>query len=368
MSDAGLYVHVPFCSGKCSYCDFVSFPGRAASVPGYLKALEAEAGLRPAARPETLYVGGGTPTELSAEDLAALLGSVRRSYPGPVFEEATVEANPESLTPEKAAALREGGVTRLSLGLQTTDDRLLERIGRRHRFSDAVRAFRLGRDAGFDMSVDLMFGLPGQTLEGLERSLSTVLAMRPEHLSVYGLDVHEDTPFGREGVVHDEDLGRAMFELVIVRARAAGYHHYEISNFALPGRECRHNMLYWRNEDYLGLGPAAVSHQDGERSTNSPGLDEYRSGVLAGRRPLAHAERLEGKEKLGETAMLGLRLLDGAELGPELEEAFARELESLAERGLILRDGRRTRLSSEGLFMANVVASEFVAPFAEAAC
>ncbi|MBI5881999.1 MAG: radical SAM family heme chaperone HemW [Elusimicrobia bacterium] len=364
MKRVGLYVHVPFCSGKCGYCDFVSGSGRGAEAGRYLGAIEAEARLRPGFEPQTLYIGGGTPTELSASELAGLLAIVRRSFPTAGIQECTVEANPESLSPEKLAVLEEGGVTRLSLGLQTTDDRLLKRIGRRHLFADFARAFWLAREARLDVSVDLMFGLPGQTLEGFRASLDAVLALEPEHLSVYGLDVHEDTPFGREGVSQDEDLGRSMFELVIRRAKAAGYHHYEISNFALPGHESLHNQIYWNNGEYLGLGAAAVSCLGGERSSNAPGLEDYCSEALAGRRPVVHAERLSGKEKLGETLMLGLRLLDGVELPAEAEAAFTGELASLLHRGLILREGLRVRLSSEGLFFANVVASEFVAPFA----
>ncbi|MFA6319114.1 MAG: radical SAM family heme chaperone HemW [Elusimicrobiota bacterium] len=367
MSTAGLYIHVPFCSGKCGYCDFVSYPGRGGSVGRYLSALEAEARMRPGLRPTTLYVGGGTPTELSAHELGRLLDLVRRRYPGASFEEATVEANPESLTHEKAAALRRGGVTRLSLGLQTTDDRLLGRIGRRHRFADFLRAFQLARSAGFALSVDLMFGLPGQSLAGFRRSLAAVLDLRPEHVSAYGLDVHEDTPFGRLGVSHDEDLGREMFELGIELLTGAGYHHYEISNFALPGRECRHNRIYWENGDYLGLGPAAASHLGGERSTNIPDLDDYCEAALHGKRPVGQRETLSGKEKLGETLMLGLRLINGTALGPEARADFGPELDSLRRRRLIVVEDGRMRLSREGLFLANVVAREFVAPFAEAA-
>ncbi|MBI4677763.1 MAG: radical SAM family heme chaperone HemW [Elusimicrobia bacterium] len=359
-----MYIHLPFCSGRCHYCDFVSNVGRGRAVPRYLDALEAESRLRAFPQPETLYVGGGTPTELDAKQLADLFALIGRSFPSARWRESTVEANPENLDREKLGVLKGNGVTRLSLGLQTSDDRLLRRIGRRHDYADFLRAYGEARAAGFSVSMDLMFGLPGQTIEGLSASIEAVLALEPEHLSVYGLDVHEGTPFGREGARCDEDLGREMFELVIDRLTRAGYHHYEISNFALPGRECVHNQIYWRNGEYVGLGCAASSCINGERSTNVERLDEYCSRALSGKSPVAHSERLSGKERLGEEVMLGLRLLDGVELEPEAKAAFASEIESLRGRGLVVLEGARLRLTREGLFLANLVFLEFVAPFA----
>lgn len=360
---AGLYVHIPFCSAKCFYCDFTSAPGQDRHARRYLEALEAEMRLRPSGLPRTLYIGGGTPSELAAEGLAGLLESVRRCYATDGIVEATCEANPESLTADKLSALRRGGVARLSLGLQTTEGRLLRRIGRRHDFARFLEAYRAARGAGFEVSVDLMFGLPGQTVAGLRGSIDAVLALEPEHLALYGLDVHEGTLFGERGVRHDEDLGREMFEMSIDRLVGAGYHHYEISNFSLPGRESVHNQLYWRDGDYVGLGCAAASYVDGERSTNADRLQDYCDAALSGRRPVAYAETLRGRERLGEGVMLGLRLLDGFEPEPEALAAFAPEIASLAAKGLLRRDGPRLRLTREGVFLANVVASEFVPPF-----
>ncbi|MBI5210422.1 MAG: radical SAM protein [Elusimicrobia bacterium] len=384
----GLYVHVPFCSGKCFYCDFVSVPVQAAShgprrrhahassarvrnagrgqgrhARRYLEALEAEMRLRPSCQPRTLYIGGGTPSELEAGELAGLLAAVRRSYATDGIVEATCEANPESLTADKLSALRRGGVARLSLGLQTTENRLLRRIGRRHDFACFLEAYRAARGAGFEVSVDLMFGLPGQTVAGLRGSIDAVLALEPGHLSLYGLDVHDSTLFGERGVRHDEDLGREMFEISIERLAREGYHHYEISNFALPGRESIHNQIYWRNEEYVGLGCAAASYINGERSTNVDRLQDYCDAALSGRRPVAYAETLRGRERLGEGVMLGLRLLDGFEPEPEALAAFAPEIAALAAKGLLRREGPRLRLTREGVFLANVVASEFVPPF-----
>lgn len=362
-SPRGLYVHIPFCSGKCFYCDFVSFAGRGAAVGRYLDALGAEARRHASFRPDTLYIGGGTPTELSAAELERLLAIVRGAFPSAGSLEATCEANPESLTADKLRVLRAGGVGRLSLGLQTGSDRLLAAIGRRHTHADSVAACRAARAAGFVLSVDLMFGLPGQTRAGLARDLEAVLALGPEHLSLYGLEEHESAAFRRMGAPCGEDLAADMFEDSLERLAAAGFHHYEVSNFALPGRECLHNGIYWTGGEYLGLGCAAASFVGGERRSNVPDLEEYCSRALAGTSPVACAERLEGRERLGEEIILGLRLMDGFEPRPEARKAFAPELRSLAARGLLSLEGRRVRLTRRGLLLANVAASEFVPPF-----
>lgn len=361
----GLYVHIPFCSVKCFYCDFAAFSGQGRTVARYLAALEAEAGLFPAERPPTtLYLGGGTPSELKAPEIAELFALIRRAYPAAEFAEASFEANPESLDARKLELLRGAGVARLSLGLQTLDDGLLEAIGRRHTARDFLELYgqarRLGRLA---INVDLMYGLPGQTLERHLRTLDLVLGLSPEHVSLYGLQVEDRTLFGRRGVLNDEDSEREMFEESLERLLRAGYHHYEISNFARPGFESEHNRNYWENGEYIGLGCGAASHRGGLRSTNTDRLEAYCRAVEAGKRPVAESERLEGRSALGERAWLGLRLIDGFEPGPELEAAFAFEWSSLAGRGLLERAGRRVRLSREGIFLANQVFMEFVPPF-----
>ncbi|MDD5627726.1 MAG: radical SAM family heme chaperone HemW [Elusimicrobia bacterium] len=361
MSDAGprgLYVHIPFCSGKCAYCDFTSFPGRAGDIPRYLAALEAEAALRgPLPAVETLYIGGGTPSELGAAQIAELFARLPQGR----YAEVTFEANPESLDRDRLAALRRAGVTRLSLGFQSLDDTVLRRAGRRHSAEAARTAFRLARAGGdWSLSLDLICGLPGQDFS---RDLAAALALAPDHLSVYGLDLHEGTPLARSGFVPDEDRGREMLELAIDRIAAAGLEHYEISNFAKPGHESRHNLNYWGAGEYVGLGCAAASHLDGERSRNTADLGEYLRQVESGVRPLAESERLSGKAKLGERALLGLRRLAGLRLDPVLEGEFRAEWLDLERRGLVTRHGGRARLTREGLFLANEAFSSFVAPF-----
>lgn len=361
---SGLYVHIPFCSVKCFYCDFAAYSGQKKQVERYLAALEAEAALLPPRRPETLYVGGGTPSELEAEQVADLFTRLRRAYGGATWTEATFEGNPESLDERKLAVLAGQGVTRLSIGLQTADDGLLKAIGRRHTAADFARVFKAARAAGLrSLSVDLMFGLPGQTLAGLAETLAFTLALAPEHVSIYGLQVEDRTLFAKRGVEEDSELGRAMYELVLERLADAGLEHYEISNFAKPGHRSAHNLNYWKRGEYLGLGCSAASFLGGVRTSNEERLLPYVEAVEAGRRATVEAETPSGRELLGEEAFLGLRLVEGFAPSPDLREAFAAEWALLMAKGLVEEKDGRWRLSPEGLFVANDVFKAFVPPF-----
>lgn len=360
----GLYVHIPFCSVKCFYCDFAAFSGQKKQVERYLAALEAEAALLPPRVPETLYVGGGTPSELSAAQISDLFERLRRAYPQARLVESTFEGNPESLDAEKLAALARAGVTRLSIGLQTADDALLKSVGRRHTAADFARVFRLARAAGIPaLSVDLMYGLPGQTLDGLRATLDFVLALDPEHVSLYGLQVEDRTLFGRRGVEEDSDLGREMYELAIAALARAGLEHYEISNWAKPGRRSRHNLNYWTRGEYLGLGCSAASFLGGVRASNEEKLTPYVEAIEAGRRATAETEAPAGLEALGEEAFLGLRLIEGFVPGAALRREFAGAWALLMARGLTEERDGRWRLTGEGVFLANDVFKEFVPPF-----
>jgi len=349
---------------KCFYCDFAAFSGQKKQVDRYLAALEAEAALLPAVEPETLYIGGGTPSELSAEQISELFLRLRRAYPSARFVESTFEANPESLDERKLSVLARAGVTRLSIGLQTADDDLLKAIGRRHTAADFTRVFHAARAAGIPtLSIDLMYGLPGQTLDGLRSTLDSVLALAPEHVSLYGLQVEDRTLFAKRGVEEDSDLGRDMYELAISRLAAAGLEHYEISNFAKPGHRSRHNTNYWRRGDYIGLGCSAASFLGGTRSSNDEKISAYISAVVSGRRPIVESETPDGLEALGEEAFLGLRLLEGFVPSQATREAFVGPWAVLKARGLTREDAPRWRLTREGVFLANDVFKEFVPPF-----
>ncbi|MFA6003994.1 MAG: radical SAM family heme chaperone HemW [Elusimicrobiota bacterium] len=361
----GLYVHVPFCSGKCGYCDFTSYPGRETWAPRYLAALEAEAALLPRyGTPDTVYIGGGTPSQLSAAQISELFIRLGRAYPGMRPGEVTFEANPESLDAAKTEVLRACGVTRLSLGLQTPDEAILRGIARRHTWTDAVRAYDLARRAGkFSVAVDLICGLPGQSREDFVYGLRQVLALAPDHVSVYGLDLHPGTPLAEAGYHPDEDAERDMLESALDTMAEYGFEHYEISNFARPGQRSQHNLNYWSGGQYVGLGCGASGHLAGARWRNHEDLAAYCGQVERGVRPTTESERLSGKDKLGERVFLGLRLTEGLEVDPDMEREFAREWQDLERRGLVTRSGGRARLTREGIFLANEAFASFVAPF-----
>ena len=367
---SGLYIHIPFCRQKCRYCDFASFAGAESQIDTYLDALEKEASFYGGARFDTLYIGGGTPSLLSASQLERLCGLIERHF-GPLagFAESTLEANPESVNAEKLHLLKEAGLNRLSLGLQSFDDDVLRRIGRIHDVSAFLSAYELARKVGFEnISVDLIAGLPGQTermfLEGLKRLIS----LAPQHISVYGLQIEEGTPFYRDGVQTDDELLRRELEQTHFLLQQAGFAHYEISNFARPGRQSRHNLNYWRNGEYLGLGAAAASYQNGTRRSNTVDLKQYIEQVQAGCRPTDFCETLTGPAKEGEQIMLGLRVLAGVPLTPRQQRLFAREITDLVSRGLLDQKKDIIKLTFEGLFLANQAFMAFVGPFEDKEC
>ncbi len=363
----GLYLHFPFCKQKCNYCDFASFPGREKFIPAYLNALEKEASLTSVKSFETLYVGGGTPSLLEPAQLQRFCAMLARQFaPISAFEESTFEANPESLTPEKIAVLKQAGFNRLSLGLQSFNDAELQTLGRVHDVQTFLDVYKAARAAGFEnISVDLIAGIPGQTLESFLEGLARLVALCPEHLSVYGLQIEAGTPFFARGWVCDQLLMRRMLEEAHTRLQAVGYHHYEISNFARPGYEAKHNMHYWENGEYIGLGCAAASYAAGVRRQNTPDLLDYIRKMQKGQSPVVFSEKLTGKAREGETLMLAFRKLDGVEITPQQEKFFGKEIQKHLRSGLLERTGKKVKLSFEGMFLANEVFCSFVAPFEE---
>jgi oxygen-independent coproporphyrinogen-3 oxidase len=374
----GIYIHIPFCVRKCPYCAFYSLGldslGPGEGIQNYLAALELEMDLwQGRVQGRTLYVGGGTPTVLAAEPLTALIGRARRAFALPEGAEITVEANPGTLDQDFLVALRRAGVNRLSLGVQSFDNSMLAFLGRIHRAEEAVQTFQQARAAGFgNINVDLMFGLPRQSLRQWEDSLQQALNLEPEHISLYGLTVEEGTPLadwiaaGRE-TLPSEEVETAMYGRALELLEAHGYEQYEISNFARPGYRCRHNDLYWCNEPYLGLGAGAWSYLDGERSCKVRDLALYRTALAQGRWPLEERERLPLRGQMGETMMLGLRRAAGVSVarfqerfGCPPEAVFPRELEKLRQAGLLTTDGTHWKLTRRGMFLANQAFLEFV--------
>jgi oxygen-independent coproporphyrinogen-3 oxidase len=350
-----LYVHVPFCAHRCGYCDFVTVTGHEDVHAAYVEALLAELERRGPLAPETVYVGGGTPSLLSDDLLARLLGNLSGS-------EVTVECNPETITPEKARVLRQGGVTRISLGAQSFRPHLLETLERRARPETVARAVEILRSEGHEnFNLDLMFGVPGQSADDLQADIDAVLAHVPEHISWYELEAKPGTRFA---VHHGAELaGQAEaledhYETVVAALRAAGYRWYETANFCRPGRESRHNLGYWLGHDYLGVGVGAVSTLGLVRRRNQPRLRAYIDAVAGGQPAPANVEELTASERGLERLMLGLRLdrplhLNG--LAALVDDAAC---DRLAAAGLVRLDGETMALTDRGRFLANdVVAS-----------
>jgi oxygen-independent coproporphyrinogen-3 oxidase len=361
----GLYVHIPFCRSKCGYCDFASLPGREDLIAAYLAALEKEAlvhaGL--AGSFSTLYVGGGTPSLLTPAQLGKLFAALR-GLTGPFsgLRESIFEANPESLTPETAATLKTAGISRVSLGLQAVQDALLKKLGRIAMKDDFLRAWRALREAGFrNLNADLMCGLPGQTLKDFEESLRWLLELEPEHVSLYALEVHEGTPFHAAGVKEEPELAADMYEAAAAGLKRAGLVRYEISNFARPGFESLHNLNYWEQGEYLGLGPSAASYLDGERSASTPDAAAYIAAASVGLPvPKQYSEKLAGRAATAERIMLGLRKTAGIELSDDIFIEFSGEIGRLLQAGLVERSGNTLRIKEDRLYVSNAVFREFV--------
>lgn len=369
------YTHIPFCLAKCFYCDFNSYPHMEDRFDDYAGALVREICLiKPSGCPlDSAYFGGGTPTVLSSDLLSKVLDTIREQIGFSDDIEATIEANPGTINSRSVAELRSAGFNRLSIGIQSFNDEILARIGRIHTTEHAKEAFYMGRSAGFDnISIDLMYALPGQSASDWRRTLDSALALSPEHISLYELTVEEETMFGNLRNkcllrLPDEDQQLEMYAIAIETLASAGYERYEISNFALPGRRSRHNMTYWRNEPYYGFGAGASGYVEGIRYTNLKDPAAYIDAVMAARSPVEISEALTGRRAMGETIMLGLRMIDGMDLdafearfGVGFEESYPDELAKLSERGLIEIIGRFLRLTPPGLLVANEVTAEFL--------
>ena len=371
-SSLSLYFHVPFCVSKCAYCDFASFPGREGEWRRYFEALWDEMdGWRDELSGReiaTAFFGGGTPTLVPAEYIAETLGRARGIAPFAEGAEITMEGNPGTLTPEKLAASRKAGVNRLSLGAQSFDDGLLRSLGRVHTAAQIGEAVAMARDAGFtNINLDLMYALPGQTMDAWRDTLDAAVALGVEHISAYSLIVEEGTPMAArvargEAVVPGDEAVNAMQREAVSRLAAAGFHRYEISNYARPGHECRHNLTYWNRRDYLGLGCAAHSLVNDTRFSNPATLEGY----LAGGRRLDR-QRLTREDAMEETLMLSTRTARGLDLMAwerQFETPFTRgreaALEKLTRGGFIEIVDGFMRLTLRGMEVQDAVVLELM--------
>jgi len=369
----GLYVHVPFCAARCAYCDFASeAPPDRSRIGLYLDALDRELERISWDRlPRTVYVGGGTPTVLPPPALERLL---RRLQPlAAQAQEWTIEANPGTVDEEVAARLRAAGVTRVSLGAQSFHEPALRTLGRIHNTEAIGRSVATLRSAGFEhISLDVMLAIPNRALEDLAQDLDAALALEPEHISAYLLSVEPGTPLAARiarGLLAEppEEQAVAEYELVSQRLAAAGLRPYEISNWARPGRECRHNLLYWTGGEYIGVGPAAHSHRGGVRWGNVQSLDEWAAALSKGWTPIAFEERLPPERAARERLVMWLRLVEGfaeedfrAATGVAPEEVAGAEIRSLVARGLLERTAWGLRLAPRARLISNTVFAELV--------
>ncbi len=391
----GLYVHIPFCERKCSYCAFYSFSKPWKNERRFFQGLEKEIkNLNTDFCPTTIFIGGGTPTAPSFQTLEEFLPNLGKFSPA----EFSVEVNPGTVDAEKFSLLRKSGVNRISIGVQSFDFQCLETLGRVHSAEKAEAAFRLARAAGFEnISLDLMFGIPGQTMEKLNADLDQALALGPEHVAIYNLMYEEGTllaqrtklnvepcqspsgvgqaeslqgdtrsrirearptinkqPFVRDRMLVrlDEELEREMYDLIRKRLTGAGFEHYEISNFAKPGFECQHNLLYWTGGEYIGCGPSAHSHWNGTRWANVARVNDWSEREFE--------ETLDPEAKERETLVMGLRLLKGVKVSSKVWKQLRCIFQRLDEQGLIKIDGHHVRLSEEALFVSDAVFAELV--------
>jgi len=371
----GLYIHVPICISKCRYCDFYKLtPREWEDVDLFIHSLELELKRLPQDfAPETVFIGGGTPTALEADKLANLFECVHGAINLSNVVEFSSEANPGTLTPEKLSIMREGGVNRVSIGVQSFNDKALRLLGRIHKADQAVAGYHMLRDAGFDnVNIDLIQSIPGMKPEDILEDARMVARLGPEHISYYNLIYEPGTP-----MTHDRDTGRIIppgddeeadnYFAVKALLEDAGYGHYEISNFCKPDRECQHNLIYWQGGEYFGCGPSAHSHWNGARFGNIRDLQIYCDRLRGDEQPFDEVEYLLPEDKAREILVMWLRLMEGVDLtaftllaGRTVDELCGSTLNGLVEERLLKRKGNRLALTEEALFVSNSVFSELV--------
>ena len=366
------YVHIPFCTQICYYCDFSKVFIKNQPVDAYLEHLIQETRSYEISKLRTLYIGGGTPTALSAQQLAYLLTELPKVMDLSEVEEFTIEANPGDLDPDKIAVLKESQVNRVSLGVQTFDNKMLKKIGRSHQEQDIYDNIRHLKQAGFDnISIDLIYALPGQTMDQVKENVAKAIDLDIPHMSLYSLILENHTVFMnrmRRGKLPlpKEELEAEMFEYIIEELEKGGFEHYEISNFSKPGFESRHNLVYWDNAEYYGLGAGASGYVDGIRYKNHGPIRHYLEAVEAGKARITE-EYLTLEEKMEEELFLGLRKKTGVskarfeeKFGVSFDQRYGQVVASLTEQGLLVPDDKQVRMTKRGLFLGDTVAEKFI--------
>ena len=366
------YVHIPFCTQICYYCDFSKVFIKNQPVDSYLEHLLEEFRFYDIQKLRTLYIGGGTPTALSASQLEVLLKGLTKNLDLSVLEELTIEANPGDLDADKIAVLKNSAVNRVSLGVQTFDNKMLKKIGRSHLEKDIYENIDRLKLAGFDnISIDLIYALPGQTMEQVKENVAKAIGLDIPHMSLYSLILENHTVFMnrmRRGKLPlpKEELEAEMFEYIIAELERAGFEHYEISNFSKPSFESRHNLMYWDNAEYYGIGAGASGYVNGIRYKNHGPIRHYLSAVEEGNARITE-EHLSQKEQMEEEMFLGLRKKSGVSMarfeekfGRSFDELYGEIVRDLVQKGLMQIEGDRVRMTKRGLFLGDTVAERFI--------
>ena len=377
MKEIGIYVHIPFCKQKCIYCDFISFSNKFNKVEEYINKLRQEIEIKASkiGKSEilinTIYIGGGTPSIISKEYIGQIIDSINKHFNIKQQVEITIEVNPGTVDKEKLEYYKKLGINRLSIGLQNTSDYILKILGRIHTYKDFLNVYNMARQIGFkNINVDLMIGVPTQNIDNVKDNVSKILDLKPEHISVYSLIVEENTPIEKkissdELILPSEDLEREMYWYVKNKLEENGYKHYEISNFAKEGKESRHNMNCWNQEEYLGFGVAAHSYLNNERFSNTEDLDEYIVRDLLEIKQINEIQDILDKQK--EYMMLGLRKIDGVSISKFKQKyvnnpvyLFKEEINKLSKEGLLQVNLDNIKLTKKGIDLANLVWEEFI--------
>ena len=374
--ELGIYIHIPFCKKKCYYCDFISFENKCDEIPQYIESLKEEIRNFDFSNYHitSIYIGGGTPSYIDSKYIKYILDELRTRVKSDDIE-ITIEVNPGTVTEEKLQEYKEAGINRISIGLQSANNNLLRKIGRIHTYEEFLQAYQLVNKTGFDnINVDLMLALPGQTIQDLKESLDKIINLNPNHISIYSLIVEEGTKISKlleEGKISlsEEEQERRMYWYVKDILELKGYNHYEVSNFSKKGKESRHNMNCWNQEEYIGFGVAAHSYINNVRFSNTDNIQEYIKNIKENNTEnnitIEEEQTLEDKKK--EFMMLGFRKIEGVDISRFKEKfvdnplfLYREKLNKLAEEGLIEVDLNNIRLTNKGLDLANLVFEEFI--------
>jgi len=381
LNELGIYIHIPFCKQKCYYCDFVSYSNKCSEVKEYIESLKKEIEEFDFSnyKVTSIYIGGGTPSYIDSIYIVEILSELKEKLKCNLIEfkdiEITIEVNPGTVDTKKLNDYKKSGINRLSIGLQSTKNDILKKIGRIHTYQEFLEIYKLARETGFkNINIDLMIGIPGQKIGDLKNTLQDIIKLEPEHISVYSLIIEENTPIEKmlengEIKLPDEDLERNMYWYVKNTLELNGYNHYEISNFAKLGKESRHNLNCWNQEEYIGFGVAAHSYLNGIRFSNTINVEEYIQHLENNRKEeniqIEESQSLEDKKN--EFMMLGFRKIQGVDIARFKEKfidnpifLYREKLNKLVEEGLIEVDLNHIKLTNKGIDLANLVFEKFV--------